>query len=52
MRLLEDGEDGTDGNQTVNVRAAVEGVESDDVFSLTLSFHLYFIIIFLNTSQK
>ena len=52
VRLLEDGEDGTDGNQTVNVRAAVEGVECYNVFSLTLSFHLYFIIIFLNTRQK
>ena len=52
MRLLEDGEDGADGDKAVNVGAAIKRVEADDIFSLTLCLHLYFIVILLQNKNR
>ena len=48
MRLLEDCKDGSDGDETVNVGAAVQGVKTDDILPLALSLHLNFIVILLH----
>ena len=52
MRLLEDGEDGANGDKAVNVGASIQRVEADDIFSLTLCLHLYFIVILLQNKNK
>ena len=44
---LEDGEDWPDGDEAVNVGAAVQGVEGDDVLSLALCLHLDLVLILL-----
>ena len=52
VRLLEDGEDGSDGNEAVDVGAAVQGVEGDDVLALALRLHLYLIVILLRPDSS
>ena len=52
VRLLEDGEDGSDGDETVDVGAAVQGVEGDDVLALALRLHLYLIVILLRPDSS
>ena len=52
VRLLEDGEDGSDGDEAVDVGAAVQGVEGDDVLALALRLHLYLIVILLRPDSS
>ena len=52
VRLLEDGKDGADGDEAVNVGAAVQGVEGDDVLALALRLHLYLIVILLRPDSS
>ena len=49
VRLLEDGKDGADGDEAVNVGAAVQGVKRDDVLALPLSLHLNLIVVLLTS---
>ena len=49
MRLLEDCKDGSNRDETVNVGAAVQRVESDDVLALPLSLHLNLIVVLLTS---
>ena len=52
MRLLEDGEDGSDGDEAVDVGAAVQGVEGDYVLPLALRLHFYLIVILLRPDSS
>ena len=52
VRLLEDGKDGADGDEAVNVGAAVQGVERDDVLALPLRLNLDLVLVFLNRKVK
>ena len=52
VRLLEDRKDGPDRDETVDVGAAVQGVEGDDVFSLAFSLHLYLIVVLLQSHSQ
>jgi hypothetical protein len=42
----------TDGDETVDVGAAVERVEGDDVSTLSLCLHLDLVIVFLDKQQR
>ena len=45
--ILEDGKDGSNGNQAINVGTSIQGVERDNILSLPLGFHLNFVLVFL-----
>ena len=47
MRLLENCKDGSDRDETVNVGAAVQRVEGDNILALTCGVNLYNIFILL-----
>ena len=45
--ILEDGEDGSNGYQAINVGTSIQGVKRDNILPLPLGFHLDFILVFL-----
>merc|ERR1719327_2556513 len=51
MRLFEDGKDGSNGNQAINVGTSIQGVERDNILSLPLRFHLNFVLVFFRDEK-